>query len=238
MADVLIPFANGKGGVGKTALACSYAAALAHDGINVLLSDTNEDQRTAETWARVRDHNGLLPKVRVKAMSVREALEQVGRFDAVVVDTPGWTDRGTLALAKKATFLVVPTGPNPTYDLTPTIRLLHGLRAEGIENWRFGVVFSRFQVEAKAREAEEQFARDYLAEAGYAALAGSIPNLPAFSTALAEGYGLGEMTAAVRYLDNVNEVFGAIRKAVSGAERRWQRSGQEGRGRDRGDRER
>ena len=26
MAHVMVPFANGKGGVGKTALACSYAA--------------------------------------------------------------------------------------------------------------------------------------------------------------------------------------------------------------------
>ena len=29
MAHVMVPFTNGKGGVGKTALACSYAAARA-----------------------------------------------------------------------------------------------------------------------------------------------------------------------------------------------------------------
>jgi len=36
--------------------------------------------------------------------------------------------------------MVIPTGPNPTYERASTVRLLHGLRAEGIEAWRMGVV--------------------------------------------------------------------------------------------------
>ncbi|MFX9020002.1 AAA family ATPase, partial [Acinetobacter baumannii] len=65
MAHVMIPFANGKGGVGKTALACSYAAAQAHLGADVILADINEMQHTAVAWSRVRNHNSILPKVQV-----------------------------------------------------------------------------------------------------------------------------------------------------------------------------
>ena len=45
MSHVMVPFANGKGGVGKTALACSYAVARATQGADVILTDLNEEQQ-------------------------------------------------------------------------------------------------------------------------------------------------------------------------------------------------
>ena len=126
MPFVMAPFANGKGGVGKTALACSYAAARAKEGADVLLLDVNEEQRTAVAWNEVRIHNGILPNLRVEAANTRQALEMVGRHELLLIDTPGWTDRTTLALAKRATFMVIPTGPNPTYELAPTVSELEG----------------------------------------------------------------------------------------------------------------
>ncbi|MFM9587361.1 hypothetical protein, partial [Streptomyces caniscabiei] len=90
-----------------------------------------------------------------------------------------------------ADFIVIPAGPNPTYELTPTIKLLHGLRAEGIEPWRMGVALSRFSPDDKTRAGEEALARDYLKRAGYTALEGCLANSSAFSAGLAEGYGLG-----------------------------------------------
>jgi chromosome partitioning protein len=223
MSHVMVPFANGKGGVGKTALACSYAVARATQGADVILTDLNEEQRTAIAWSQVRDHNGILPKVRVEAASARQALEMVGRCDVLVVDTPGWTDKSTLALARKSTFMVIPTGPNPTYELAPTVRLLHGLRAEGIEVWRLGVVLSRFNAEEKPGHDEEQFARAYLAEAGYAALEGCVRNVPLYSASLAEGYGLTEISDAERLRNDASRMMDAISKGVAAAERRFQR---------------
>jgi chromosome partitioning protein len=223
MTHVMVPFTNGKGGVGKTALACSYAVAQAKQGAEVILTDVNDEQRTALAWCQVRDHNGILPKVRVEVASPRQALEMVGRFDVLLVDTPGWTDKGTLALAKKSTFMVIPTGPNPTYDLAPTVRLLHGLRGEGIEAWRLGVVLSRFSADEEPRRKEEQFARAYLAEAGYGALEGCIRNTSVYSSALAEGYGLTEVSGAGRLLEEANRTMESISKGVAAAERRFQR---------------
>ena len=224
MAYVMVPFINGKGGVGKTAIACSYAVAQALKGVDVLLADTNEEQRTALAWTQVRDHNSLLPKIKVEAINARQALELVGRHDAIIVDTPGFTDRSTLALARKATFTVIPTGPNPTYELAPTVRLLHGLRAEGIEAWRLGVVFSRFSPDEATRAAEEQVARAYLKEAGYSALEGCIQNASAFGAALGEGYGLTEVPDGGALVAEASHVMQVIEKGVASAERRLQRS--------------
>lgn len=223
MAHVMIPFANGKGGVGKTALACSYAAAQAHLGADVILADINEMQHTAVAWSRVRNHNSILPKVQVEALNARQALEMVGRHDVLIVDTPGSIDKSTLTLARKCTFMVIPTGPNPTYELTPTIKLLHGLREEGIEPWRLGVVLSRLSTEKEPRRQEEQDARDYLAAAGYAALDGCIRNAPAYGAALAEGYGLSETGAGGQLREEAERMMDTILKGVAAAQRRLQR---------------
>jgi chromosome partitioning protein len=233
MAHVMVPFANGKGGVGKTALACSYAVARAKQGADVILTDVNDEQRTALAWSQIREHNDILPKVRVEATSARQALEMVGRCDVLVVDTPGWTDKSTLALARKSTFMVIPTGPNPTYELAPTVRLLHGLRAEGIEVWRLGVVLSRFSADENPEHDEEQFARAYLAEAGYGALEGCILNSRVYSAALAEGYGLTEIAGTGRLREDANLMMESISKGVAAAERRFQRLAAKFKGKDR-----
>lgn len=233
MTHVMLPFTNGKGGVGKTALACSYAAIRAKQGADVILMDLNEEQKTALAWSQVRNHNKLLPKIRVEAGNPRQALEMVGRCDVLIVDTPGWTDKSTLAVAKKSTFMVIPTGPNPTYELAPTVRLLHGLRAEGLETWRFGVVLSRFSAEDKSRREEEEFARAYLAEAGYEALDGCIRNTSVYGNALAEGYGLTEVGGVAKLREEANVMMESISKGVAGAERRFQRQQGASRGTDR-----
>lgn len=233
MAHVMIPFANGKGGVGKTALACSYAAAQAHLGVDVVLADINERQHTAVAWSKARNHNAILPKLRVEALNARQALEMVGRHDVLVVDTPGSMDKSTLSLAKKCTFMVIPTGPNPTYELAPTVELLHGLRDEGIELWRLGVVLSRFSNDKEPQREEEQFARAYLAAAGYDALEGCIRNAPAYGTALAEGYGLSEVGAGGLLREEAERMMTTILKGVAGAQRRLQRLYGQGRNKER-----
>lgn len=83
----------------------------------------------------------------------------------LVVDAPGWTDRSTLNLARRSTCMVIPSGPNPTYELAPTVRLLHGLKEEGVEAWRMGIVLNRFSEDETIRAQEEELARAYLKEA-------------------------------------------------------------------------
>ena len=90
------------------------------------------------------------------------------------------------------------------------------------------------------RKQEEKFARDYLADAGYGALEGAIPNVPAFGTALAEGYGLSEVKAAGRYLEDIAKVMESLAKGLRSAERRRARQAEAepNRSNKRGERER
>jgi len=220
MPHIMVPFANGKGGVGKTALACSYAAARAREGADVLLADVNEQQRTAFSWSEARNHNRHLPKLRVEVMPAWQAMEQAGRCEVLVIDAPGWTDRSTLALARRSTFMVIPTGPNPTYELAPTVRLLHGLKAEGVEAWRMGVVLSRFSEDETIRGQEEDLARAYLKEAGYVALDGCLRNSAVYGSALAEGLGLTEIEGEAGLQKEASFLMASIEKSVQGADRR------------------
>ena len=113
------------------------------------------------------------------------------------------------------------------------MRLLHGLRAEGIEVWQLGVVLSRFSADEKPGHDEEQFARAYLAEAGYGALPGCILNSPVYSAALAEGYGLTEIAETGRLREDANLMMDSISKGVAAAERRFQRLKARFKGKDR-----
>ena len=55
MAYVMVPFANGKGEVGKTAPGLQLRVTRPRRG-DVILTDLNEEQRTALAWSAVRDH--------------------------------------------------------------------------------------------------------------------------------------------------------------------------------------
>jgi len=157
--------------------------------------------------------------------------EFINRCDVLVVDTPGWTDRSTLGLAVFSTYIVIPCGPNPTFELEPTVRLLHGLTSERVDRWRLGVVLSRFH--PSAAKAEEDFARAYLKEAGYEALPGLVRDFATYSHALAEGHALtetGQESLNKEGFDLVNAVAGR----VVAAGRRLERMATRSRGRDQG----
>ncbi len=84
--------------------------------------------------------NGLTPEITVKVATPRHALDLMDRADVLVIDTPGWTDRESLKMAHWSTFCVIPSRANRMDDLSETVRLLHVLKAEGIETgasaWR------------------------------------------------------------------------------------------------------
>ena len=100
-------------------------------------------------------------------------------------------------------------------------------------------MLSRFRADAKHVQEEEQFARAYLAEAGYQALAGCLRNTPAYSKALAEGHSLTEVGGG-ELAEEATEVMDSISSAVFAAERRLLRQQTHDRAheRDRGGRSR
>ena len=186
---LIVLTANGKGGVGKSVLACSSAVMCATAGIQTLIADINDEQHTSATWADTRRRNKIEPEIACEIMQPRAVSAAAQRCEMLIVDTPSWTHRNTCALAPLATFIIVPTGPNYSTDILPTIGLLQTLATVGQPAWKIGVVLNLFHTSARN---EELIARHVLTEAGFPPLDGVIRNLPTFGTAYAEGRSLTE----------------------------------------------
>jgi chromosome partitioning protein len=210
----VVPFINGKGGTGKSVLARAYAVEAARAGASVLIADLDDVQRTSKHWADHRKLNGLKPEIKVEVATPRRAYDMADRSDVLVIDTPGWTDRETLKMASWSTFCVIPSRANRMDDLAETVRLLHALKAHGIQDWRFGVALNALRA-ATAKE-DESDARAWLAEAGFKALPGFVRDLKAYEIALLEGKAITE--SAEKDLNDeafvlVNGIAGAVLEA-------------------------
>ena len=186
----VVPFMNGKGGTGKSVLARTYAVEAARAGASVVIADLDDVQRTSKHWADHRKRNGLQPEIRVEIATPRVAYDMADRSDVLVIDAPGWTDRESLKMATWSTFCVVPSRANRMDDLSETVRLLHALKAQGIEDWRFGVALNALR--ASTAKQDDADARAYLAEVGFKALPGFVRDLKAYEIALLEGKALTE----------------------------------------------
>ena len=234
----VVPFMNGKGGTGKSVLARAYAVEAARAGASVLMADLDDVQRTSKNWAEHRKRNGLKPEIRVEVATPRLAFDMVDRSDVLVIDAPGWADRESLKMARWSTFCVIPSRANRMDDLSETVRLLHALKAEGIQDWRLGVALNALRA-ATAIE-DDRDARAYLAEVGFKALPGFVRDLKDYEIALLEGKAITEtdqkeLSAEAFLL--VNGIAGAVLEAGKHLARDANQKAQE-KDRDRGGRDR
>ena len=178
---IVVAFVSQKGGVGKSTLARALASVGAHGGLSVTLADLDQQQRTAMNWSgrrSPRDNSNLQVKL---FAGIDAALQSEGEADLIVVDAPGRTNRTTLEIAKRAHLIVQPSGPSVD-DLHPAILLFHELVAAGIPKGKLTIALCR-----TSNDDEEAAARAYIAEAGYAVLAGSMPERGAYREALNAG---------------------------------------------------
>ncbi|MGB9167190.1 MAG: hypothetical protein WCC41_22540, partial [Rhodomicrobium sp.] len=132
----------------------------------------------------------------------------------LVIDTPGWTDQETLKMARWSTFCVIPSRANRMDDLSEAVRLMHALKANGIEDWRFGVALNALRA-ATASE-DDRDARAYLEEVGFMALPGFVRDMKDYEIALLQGKAITE--TGQKGLDDdafglVNGIAGAVFEA-------------------------
>jgi chromosome partitioning protein len=115
----VISFVTQKGGAGKTTLAVNCAVAAERAGLKTLILDL-DDQGSAEAWYQGREAE--TPRlVRVGSWKLPDAMAAAnsGRYDLVIIDTPGRDEPSVNAAVRAADFVVIPCRPTPV-DLKAT----------------------------------------------------------------------------------------------------------------------
>jgi chromosome partitioning protein len=184
---IVVAFVSQKGGVGKSTLARALASVAALGGLDVVVADLARQQQTLLQWQKARKAERASPNISVAAFeSVHEAVAAAAQADLLILDTPGHVNRSTLDVARVAHLIVQPTGASAD-DLHPTVLTFHELVAAGVPKARLVAALCRL-----LGEDEEEAARSYLAEAGYEALPGWIPESASYRFAQNRGRSLTE----------------------------------------------
>ncbi len=167
----IIGMVSQKGGVGKSTLARMMAREFIEGGLSTKIADLDTQQQTCTYWAGRRAENGLTPEVQVQSFaSVKTALEEASRFDALILDGKPNASYRTFEIARAADLVVIPTGQTVD-DLHPGVVLAHTLRKKNVLADR--IAFAMFKTTGS--EKENAAAREYLTQAGYLVLDGDIP---------------------------------------------------------------
>jgi chromosome partitioning protein len=183
----IVAFVSQKGGVGKSTLSRALTREAAHNGLKAKLADLDTQQGTSIDWNRTRLNAGIEPEISAEAFSTAaQALKIADHYDVLVIDAPARTSKGTLQIAQVADLVVQPTGA-ALDDLRPAVREFHALVKAGIPKER--LVFALNHIGTANEEVE---ARDYLTQAGYLVLEGSLMERPAYRIAQNAGRSVTE----------------------------------------------
>lgn len=189
--STIIAFVSQKGGVGKSTLARALAREATAGGLKTKIADLDTQQGTCVDWHRTRLDADIQPVVAVEAFATAEqALRAAANHELLILDGPAQFSKGTLAIAKVAHLVVQPTGASSD-DLRPAVREFHALVNAGIPKEK--LVFALNHI---GTPAEENDARAYVEKAGYAALAGCLPEQPAYRKAQNKGHAVTETSYA------------------------------------------
>lgn len=185
---ILIGMISQKGGVGKSTLARLIAREYAEAGWSVKIADLDVSQGTSFNWQARRLQHGIEPTVSVERFAtVEQALKQKGHYDLLILDGPPHSTAGTLRIAQASDLVVLPTGL-ALDDMEPSVLLAHELVKKGTPKEKIAFAFCR----VGDSEHEIAEARAYIAQAGYRALPGSVPEKIAYRRASDEGKTLTE----------------------------------------------
>lgn len=175
----IVGMVSQKGGVGKSTLARMMAREFVDGGLATKIADLDTQQQTCTNWAGRRAENGIDPEIQVQSFaSVKSALEEASRFDALILDGKPNASEQTLEIAQAADLVVIPTGQTVD-DLHPGVVLAHSLRKKGVAPDK--IAFAMFKTTGSERE--NAAARDYIAQAGYMVLSGEVSVSTAYGSA-------------------------------------------------------
>lgn len=183
----IIGFISQKGGVGKSTLARAAAVALTKEGYRVRLGDLDVQQGTTVDWYRRRLQGDSTRLASVEPYStvghaLSSSLDLNPAFDVIILDAPGRSSQATLAIAQAA-HLVIQPATGTLDDLDPGIRLFHDLRKSQVQSSKLLFALAR-----TTSEREEELAKDYIRQAGYAVLEATLPDRSGYKAAQNAGF--------------------------------------------------
>jgi chromosome partitioning protein len=174
----IIGMVSQKGGVGKSTLARMMAREFVSGGLTTKIADLDTQQQTCTNWAGRRVQSFA---------SIKSAVEEEARFDALILDGKPNASEQTFEIAKAADLVVIPTGQTVD-DLHPGVVLAHSLRKKGIAPDK--IAFAMFKTTGSERE--NTAARDYIQQAGYMVLDGEVGVSTAYGSASDQGKAITE----------------------------------------------
>jgi chromosome partitioning protein len=183
----VIAFLSQKGGVGKSTLARAVAVEAARAGLSVRLADLDVSQGSLIDWHRDRLTSGIEPSPPVQLhRNLQDALSYASTVDLLILDGPAKADVDTLAIARMADLVVLPSGASLD-DLRPAVRVGNSLLKAGIPSSRLIYALTRISTETEA-----EAAREYIVSARYQVASGYLPERPAYRTAQNAGRAVTE----------------------------------------------
>ena len=184
----IVGMVSQKGGVGKSTLARMMAREFVAGGLSTKIADLDTQQQTCTNWAGRRAENDITPEIQVQSFAtVKSALDDAPRFDALVLDGKPNASEQTIEIAKSSSLVVIPTGQTVD-DLHPGVVLAHSLRKKGIAPDK--IAFAMFKTTGSERE--NAAARQYLEQAGYKVLDGEVSVSTAYGQATDSGKAITE----------------------------------------------
>lgn len=184
----IVGMVSQKGGVGKSTLARMMAREFVAGGLSTKIADLDTQQQTCTNWAGRRAENRIEPEIQVQSFaSIKSAIEEAERFDALILDgKPNASDQ-TFEIAKVSDLVVIPTGQTVD-DLHPGVVLAHSLRKKGVAPEM--IAFAMFKTTGSERE--NHAAREYIRQAGYMVLDGEVSVSTAYGSASDQGKAITE----------------------------------------------
>lgn len=183
----VVAFVSQKGGVAKSTLARAVAIEAARAGLSVRIADLDVSQGSQVDWHRDRLASNLEPSPPVQLHgNLPHAMAYAELVDLLIIDGPAKADADTLAIARVADLVVLPSGASLD-DLRPAVRVGNSLLKAGIPSSRLIYALTRISTEVEA-----DAARDYLVSATYLVASGYLPERPAYRLAQNSGRAVTE----------------------------------------------
>lgn len=186
--SLVIGVISQKGGVGKSTLCRLIAREYAAAGWEVKIADLDISQGTSFSWQARRLQHMLEPVIPVERFgTVDQALKKTDGYGLIILDGAPHSTAATLKIAEAASLALLPTGLSLD-DLEPSVLLAHELVKKNVPRGK--LAFALCRVGESDTEIAE--ARQYLEQAGYRVLAGSLPEKIAYRRASDEGRAVTE----------------------------------------------